>query len=116
MIKLLELLKGKPETITMYHGTDFLTKNANDFKLPMWITPDITLAQFFALRPAGSSKKKVADIGYVYELTITNPKVKKEDKRRFILEKYDEISILQIITYEPSPITFAKKIGVIKIE
>jgi len=114
-MKLIDLLKEELKTITMYHGTDFLTQNANEFKLPMWITPDIFLAQHFALRPASSSKKKIADKGYVYKLMITNPTAKKYDKYRFILEKYDEISILEIEIYEPSPITFAKKVGVIKI-
>lgn len=61
--------------------------------------------------PVSSSRD--VERGYIYKLEISNPRVVEKDKRRFILEGYDSIRILEAGVYIPDPITFAKKIGTI---
>lgn len=110
-IKTFKMFRGNKSSIIMYHGTDIIIHDANEFSLPIWITPDLFLAMHFCLNPVSSSRD--VERGYIYKLEISNPRVVEKDKRRFILEGYDSIRILEAGVYIPDPITFAKKIGTI---
>ena len=112
MIKLIDLLKEISKATTMYHGTNIKLEDGNDIKLPFWATPDWHLASHFALNPASSSKK--SDKGYVYEIEISDPTLKKIEKDRYIVEKCDNVKIIKIDSIIKDPMVFAKIIKTIK--